>query len=268
MGNQNSSTHVTCDVTGVQPMARDIVRQTASAWQKHLGPDLITLVAYGSAVKGGAIEGSSDVDVAAFVTPGLLTNGGELPLELAMNLHRDLATIDPFPFRYLQGHVYPRGARVGAGFVPGAYQVVLGSPDILLASGKDLLVAADLALKSFDAPAIRNRLSNALLDNGEGRLFREVRVLSTAFVWPTMYHVACIHEGDGLSAWRRTKPEIVEVLGEVPEIGPSLAAWMQAIMHHHAVGESVPTALAAIEAGATFLDAVARWYRARSISCS
>jgi hypothetical protein len=259
MGHEDGTRQLDCDVSRIQPLAKEIVRQLAWAWRRHLGSHLVTLVAYGSAVKGGAIEGSSDVDVAAFVTPELLTSGGELPLDLTLALHHDLAKIDPLPFRYLQGHVYPDGVRAGSGFIPGTFQVVLGSPEVQLASGEELLKAAESALGTFDASAIRDRLSNALLDHGEQRLSRQVRILSTNDVWPTMYHIASIHEGDGVKAWQCTKPEIVSILGNDQFIGPPLAAWMKAITHHYSTGESVTSALNAIEAGCAFLDAVARW---------
>lgn len=250
------------DISGVQPRAQNIVRRIAWTCHEHLGPDLVTLVTHGSAVKGGVIEGSSDVDFVAVVTPGILTPGGELPLDRALRFHRNLAQIDPFPFRYLQGCVYPNGARLGMGFIPGTFHIVAGSPDVPIATGEQLFGAAQAALREFDPTTARDRLSNALLDHGEGRLSRQVRLLCTD-VWPIMYHVACVYEAEGLKTWQRTKRETVSALESERVIGPPLGRWMEAITHHYSTGESVHSAIEAITSGVAFLDAVADWRQAR-----
>jgi hypothetical protein len=252
----------TIDVSGVQQIAQDIYRQVAVIFLNHLGPDLVSLVAHGSAVKGGMIAGSSDIDYVVFVAPEILTPGGELPLGQALGIHRDLARIGIAPFRYVQGLVAAAGSGPAPGFIPGTYQVVTGSPDVPVATGQGLLETAAHDLARLDITAIRDRLSNALLDHGEGRLSRQVRGLAT-WVWPAMYQVAALALNDGLAAWQQTKPEVVAMLGDDPVVGPPVQEWMTAITRHHAVGESVATALAAIGAGVAFLDATALWYRER-----
>lgn len=253
---------VAVDVSAVQPIARDIVRQVARIFHQHLGKDLVTLVAHGSAVKGGFIGGSSDVDFVLFVAPGVLTAGDQLPFERALAVHRDLAAVALAPFRYVQSVVYPVGGRPGPGFIPATFQVVLGSADVPLATGDDLLAAANLALGQLDPTAIRDQVSNALLDHGEHRLSRQVRILSTR-LGPVMYQVASLQLGDGLAAWQRTKPEIVEVLSSDSIIGKPLRQWMDTITRYHADGEPAPSALTALASGVAFMDAASNWYRAR-----
>ena len=247
------------DTSRVQPAAQQIVGAIARVYIRHLGDSMVTLVAHGSAVKGGMIPGSSDVDTVAFVRPEDLTPYGEFPLDLALELHRDLARIDPAPFRYLQGGIQPAGSTHGHTFVPGTFHIVTGSPDIPTATGPDLLDAAHQALAAFDAGVASARISNALLDHGEGRLDRQMRWTCTD-VWPLMYHVACVQLGDGLAAWQRTKHEVFDVLVDDPVVGVPLARWFEAVTAHYAKGETLESALAGLAAAATFYDAVAQWY--------
>lgn len=250
------------DVTGIQPLARSIVERIARVYIDHLNSSLMTLVAHGSAVKGGIIPGSSDVDTVAFVRPERLTPHGELALDIALDLHRDLARIDPVPFRYLQGHVCPAGTAPGLTFIPGTFHVVAGAPEIPTATGEDLLAAAHHALGGLDPGAVSARISTALLDHGECRLNRLMRGTSTN-VWPLMYHVACVQLDDGLAAWQRTKHEVLAVLVDDPIVGDPLARWFEAVSAHYADGETVESALSGLSAAAAFHDAVARWYGER-----
>ena len=254
--------HHQIDVTGIQPSAQPIIEGIARVYINHLDASLDTLVAHGSGVKGGIIPGSSDLDTVAFVRQERLTAHGALPLNIALDLHRDLARIDPTPFRYLQGRVYPAGTMPGPGFIPGTFHIVAGATDIPTATGEDLLVAAHHALASLDSGAARASISNAMLDHGEGRLNRQMRWTSTD-VWPLMYHVACVHLGDGLAAWQRTKHEVLAVLADDPILGDPLAGWFDAVGAHYANEETVESALTGLSAAAAFYDAVARWYGKR-----
>jgi hypothetical protein len=175
-----------------------------------------------------------------------------------MGIHRDLARIDPAPFRYLQVYAHAQGAKHGVGFIPGTYQVVHGSPDVTLATADELADSARMALLALDPDAIRDRLSNALLDHGEGRLSRQVRFMCTD-VWPTMYQVATMSMGDGLAAWRLTKPEVVAALATEPVVGSPLQRWWNVITSHYAAGEPVDSALEALGAGVAFLEAATVW---------
>jgi hypothetical protein len=246
------------DVVGVQPLAKEIVRAAARVYLTHLGSALVTLVAHGSAVKGGVIIGSSDVDLVALVAPALPMPKGELPVEQALDLHRDLANIDPSPFRYLQGHVYPDDGRPGPRFIPGTYHVVWGAREVPLATSEELLAAAETALRALDPVSVRAQISSSLLDHGGGRLFAQVRLLCTK-VWPLLYDAACLQQGDGVWAWQRQKSEIIALLNDDPLIGPTARRWMNAVVRHYAGEETVDTALDVIAAGIACVDAAAQW---------
>lgn len=251
--------HHQVDVTGVQPSARRIIQRIARAYVDHLGDGLVTLVAHGSAVKGGIIPGSSDVDIVPFVRPERLTPHGELPLNIAIDLHRDLARIDPAPFRYLQTYVRPTGTMLGPGFIPGTFHIVTGVPEVPTATGEELLAAARMALAELDPDAARAGISHALLNHGEGRLDRQMRWTCTD-VWPLMYHVACVHLDDGLAAWQRTKHEVLAILEDDPIVGHPLAHWFQIVTDHYSNGEPLESALAGLLAAAAFYEAVERWF--------
>jgi hypothetical protein len=196
------------------------------------------------------------------VRPDLLTAHGALPLEIAIDLHRELARIDPAPFRYLQAYVRPAGSMVGPGFIPGTFHIVTGVPDVPLATSEALLAAARKALAELDPEAARARISNALLNHGEGRLHRQLRWACTD-VWPLMYQVACVDLGDGLAAWQRTKHEVRAILVDDPIVGSPLDRWFEVVTDHYANGESLESALAALSAAAGFYDAAALWFAGR-----
>lgn len=157
------------DVDRIQPLARNLVRQAAETYRTHLGPDLVSLVARGPAVKGGFIVGSRDVDLVAFVRPDALTSYRALPLDVAIRMHRDLSRIEPAPFRYLQGVVLPAGERERIRFVPETYSVVLGDPNVPVAPADDLMEAARASPRELEPEKLGATISNALLDQGDCR---------------------------------------------------------------------------------------------------
>lgn len=75
-----------------------------------------------------------------------------------------------------------------------------------------------------------------------------------------MYQVACVYRGDALNVWQHTKFEVAEILAPNLTIGPPLARWMDAVTHHYDCGETTSTALEAIRAGVSFLEASSEWY--------
>lgn len=152
------------DVDRIQPLARNLVRQAAETYRTHLGPDLVSLVARGPAVKGGFIVGSRDVDLVAIVRPDALTSYRALPLDVAIRMHRDLSRIEPAPFRYLQGVVLPAGERERIRFVPETYSVVLGDPNVPVAPVDDLMEAARASPRELEPEKLGATISNVLLD--------------------------------------------------------------------------------------------------------
>lgn len=150
----------------------------------------------------------------------------------------------------------------GSGFIPGTFQIVTGAPDVPIATGGELLAAARVALAKLDPGAARARISNALLNHGEGRLRRQLRWTCTD-VWRLMYYVACVYLDDGLGAWQRTKHEVLAVLVGDPVLGDPIGHWFEAVTDHYANGETTESALAALSAAAAFYDAAGRWFAGR-----
>ncbi len=249
----------------VQPEARELVSRLTDLCQRQFSSGLRTLVIHGSAAKGGVIPGSSDLDFVMIVEPRLLTAGGELPFERVVEFHAGLARIDPEPFLYLQGNIYPHGSPKGIGFIPGTYHVALGDRDVPLATSESLVESAHSALARFDPDGYRNDRSNALLNHGEARLFRQVRWMCTD-IWPMAFHIATLVDGDGIRTWQHTKHQTVAFLTHDPIVGGPLARWLDAVTRHYASGETTATALEALTAGVAFLDAASRWYGEWSVA--
>jgi predicted nucleotidyltransferase len=249
------------DVSGLQPEARDIAGSIVEICTDELGADLLTLLFHGSAVKGGILKGSSDIDFVMIMQTNTLTDGNELPLDHAIALYRRLATINLGSFRYLQGYACTRDRPPGVGFIPDAYAVAFGSHDVPHATDQQLLDGAAKALAKLAGLGLRDQLSGALLKPGTDPLYRQLRFLCTD-IWPMVAHVSCLAENDGITPWQRTKFENVAILEKDPIVGVPLRTWNTAITHHYAIGESVESGLVAIRAGFDFLDAAAEWYEA------
>lgn len=245
------------DVSGLQAEARGIVERAAEVFLTHLQDDLASLVAHGSAVKGDYVAGGSDVDLVLAVQPGTLTAGGQLPFATVAALQLGLSRIEIAPFRYLQSRVEERGRPRKGGFVPGAYHVVWGDPDVPLATPEQLLGAAREALAGLDIRAMEARICDRLLDCGEGRFDREVRYVCTD-VWPRLYHMLVLEGGDPLQVWRMTKTEAISVTNERSEAGESIREFHAAVLRHYTRGEAVETGMDVLDLGLKFLRTVSQ----------
>ncbi len=252
------------DLSGVQDPAQAAVRSASDAYVRHLGPDLVSLVVHGSAVRGGFIPGSSDVDFALFLRPGALTVGGQLPLPRAAGLHEELTRVDPSPFRYLQAYAYSSGDPSGKTFIPGTFHVIFGERNVPLATVDELMAGAHRALQSLDTQSIAMRISRKLLSHvrRESGLHNELRLLCTD-VWPTLYHVLSVRGGDPIRVWQLAKHQAVVGLETEGEVGQTAQAFYDVVTRHYAEGEAPRSALEAMQAGLAFLEAAARWYQAR-----
>ncbi len=251
------------DVSGLQPAAQALTQAAAVVYEKHLEPWLVSIVAHGSALKGGYVAGGSDLDLVLFLQPGLLEPGGALPLERAIALHRDLCRIDPWPFRYIQAYAYPRGRTPGPGFVPGAYLVIAGEPEIPLASVPALVADAHRVLGSLDPEAAAGRVSSKLLQHGEDRLYRELRLLATD-VWPVLYHVLTLQPAaEPFAVWSLPKPDAIAQTDPRSDLGRTVRGFYTNLRRHYAAPPERPnTALTALPSGLAFLRAAADWYAA------
>lgn len=71
-------------VTAIQSAARPVVEAASAVYLRHLRPWLIGMVLHGSALKGGFIQGCSDVDLQLYLQEEAFTSQGHLPLEVCM----------------------------------------------------------------------------------------------------------------------------------------------------------------------------------------
>jgi hypothetical protein len=140
------------DLAGVQPEARAVVEQAAHVYMRHSEPWFIGLAVHGSAMKGGFIPGCSDIDVKLYLREDIFAGPGHLRLELSIALHRELATIDPAPFSYIQCDAVPAGKpKAGEiGPVPGAYHIVAGRLPVPEATEQEIVESACRALAALD----------------------------------------------------------------------------------------------------------------------
>ena len=252
------------DVCGLQREARAAAEAAAKISLRHLGDDLTTVAAHGSAVKGGFIAGCSDIDLCLYLAPSQLAPDGALPSERALPIYHDLARLDTRPFRYLQVYVLGAGkpARgTHAGLIPGAYHIIYGAPCVPLATVAQLRRSARTTLARLDAEATARRIGTRLLSAGQPSYARELRWLCTD-VWPALYHVLVLagHAGDPYAVWRLTKPEAIARAASIGEVGRTIRHFAHALSTHYATGETLPTALAALEAGVAFLRVAQCWY--------
>ncbi len=246
------------DVSQVVPEARSIVYRATTVYLHHLGQWCIGVLVHGSALKGGYIPGCSDIDFQIYLEPWAFNKQGQLPLEVCLALHRDLALIDPSPFQYIQGRALPPEPRMGyVGPIPGAYQVVTGSLPIAEATEEDLQGSARHALENLDPPMLY--LSKGLLEHGGGKLARQVRWLCTD-VWPMLYHVLTVQQANGLEMWKLPKHKAIGLLPDGSLAKQTISAFYQALRNYYPAEASVEEALKAIEYGVAFLRSVKLWW--------
>ena len=98
---------------------------------RHMEPWLIGILVHGSALKGGYIAGSSDIDLHMYVEDAALNEDHQLPFEVCGAIHCDLAQIDFPPFRNIQEYALPSSVdspalKFETGPIPGSYRMVAG----------------------------------------------------------------------------------------------------------------------------------------------
>lgn len=246
------------DVSGVIPEARPIVQQAAAIYRKHTAPWFIGLLAHGSAVKGGVIPGCSDVDFQLYLDTSAFTWHGQLPLELAFTIRRDLAGIDLGPFRYIQ--CYAKRPELEKGFVgpiPGAYHLIAGRLPVPEATAEQLRESARRALADLNpAPTF---LISRIIGPGGVRLARSLRLLCTV-VWPVLYQVLTLQREDALAVWRLPKDQAIVGLPPGTALRESAASFYRAVCSYYPAEESLEGAFALIESGLAFLEAAKSWW--------
>lgn len=225
-----------------------VVAAVADVYVRHTRPWFVGLVAFGSYVKGGMVAGSSDLDLRLYLEREAF-DGERLPWPVVRAIQADLAEVDPAPFAYVQCHATP--VDEAEPLVPGTWRLLDGTCPARAATAGEVREAA-LRTLAFTQRA-RDRVREALLDSGGGRLEREVRLMATD-VWPAVYAAACLTDPDPLGVWALPKTGAVARLGmPAREAGERFLA---ALAAYHANGERPGDALATIDAGLAVLAEV------------
>lgn len=247
------------DVSPVTTVAQPIVHRVAVVYLRHMAPWFVGLIVHGSALKGGFIPGCSDVDFQLFVDRDILTPAGQLPLDISVAVQRDLARIDPAPFRYIQCKVASAtGAHRIAGPVPGAYYVLAGRLPVPEATVEQLRNEAQHALAALDTvPAF---MSSGLLEHGGGRLAADIRLLCTK-VWPVLYQVLTLQQEDAIHMWRLPKGQAITYLPSGTGLRRAMDTFYRAVQDYYPTEESIERALDVVTSGVDALRAAKEWWQ-------
>lgn len=232
------------------PEARPVVEKAASVYIHHTRHDFVGLIVHGSALKGGFIPGCSDIDLQLYVTPAAFVDG-HLPFELTVAIHRDLAHIDPAPFRYIQCYAFSTAMAPGwVGPVPGAHHVIAGRLPVPEATAEELRASAHRSLAELnDVPTY---LFDGLLDHGEHRLERRVRLICTD-VWPALFQLIIVRGADPIATWSLTKLQAIDAMPADTPPGAAVRAFYDALHTYYPAEDSVDAALDVLVRGVAFL---------------
>ncbi|KFN04279.1 hypothetical protein [Bacillus clarus] len=233
-----------------------IIGQVADIYQYHTGGDFIGLIVHGSVVKGGVIPGSSDIDFHLYLKETAFEKQGVLPLELYLEIHRDLSKIDTKPFSYIQCEALTDKLPEGfVGPVPGAYQIVAGRLPVKEATNEQL---KQTAIKALNNIIVVPKYFSTLLDHGKERLDRVVRLLSTQ-VSPTIYHVLSHVHHDAIEVWQMPKNKAIHFLPE-DEMKNIAIQFYECTKRYYSDESSVADALDMVYNGSKFFESVKVWF--------
>lgn len=257
------------DVTPLVPQARPIVDAAARIYLKHLQEACIGILVHGSAFKGGAIPGCSDIDFHLYVDGSLVEANGQLPLSVSMAIQRELALVDPAPFQYIQAYVKSLDMKTERGEqwvgpIAETYHMVYGRLPEPEATVDEVMQGAMRSIERVPKMIAGN--SEDLLSSGGGRLERRVRFMCTE-VWPTLYSVLTLQAPDPLAPWRLPKDAALHLLAAHTPMGRAIRRFYQCVTEYYGQAHQLERALAVIETGVTFLQAAYEWYEGyRAIS--
>lgn len=253
------------DLSGLVPEARPIVQEVASVYLKRTAPWFIGLIVHGSAVKGGVIPNCSDIDFQLYLGDAAFSDRGQLPLELAMAVRRDLEGINLWPFRYVQCYArrtQPELSLVGP--IPGAYHLVAGQLPVPEATAGELRRSARQALATLDPSA--DFLMGKLLGPGGVRLERNLRLLCTK-VWPVLYQVLTLQDPDRdpIALWGLTKEKAIECLSHDSPLYHAIGAFHHAAWAYYPEENSLDASITLIQTGLAFLQSAGDWWQEANI---
>jgi hypothetical protein len=242
--------------TNLFDQTRNLIRQVSDIYLQHTQKWFIGLVVHGSAAKGGYMQGWSDIDFQLYLEDKALENG-QLPLKLCLSIHKDISTINPYPYQYIQTKVLtPSNARYG-GLVPNTYELIKGRLLLPELTNEQLYERALIALNELHPEKIF--LTESLLDHGDNRLLKSVRAFCTE-VWPALYHSLTIQKNNGIRIWGLTKAQAVDLLPHNTSTGRSIHEFHEAVLNYSSDKSSVTYALDVIESGIAFLRSVKCWW--------
>lgn len=251
------------DTSILQEEAKAIVEQAARVYIEHTGDNFIGLIVHGSALKGGIIPGSSDIDLQLFLRDSAFDKNGMLPLEMYLKIHKDLANINTFPFSYIQcdamGTILPEGY---VGPVSNAYHLVAGTLPVAEATNEQLKKLAEQSLSGLEPTP---KYFSTLLDHGSERLTRVTRLLCTQ-VSPTLYNAVAVslEEEDVFRIWSMPRSEIRKLLPQ-EEMKHYAHQFYECVGRFYPNQTSVIDALEMIKYGSLFLCSVKSWNETRSL---
>jgi hypothetical protein len=236
---------------------QSIVQQVSDIYTKHTQRWFIGLVVHGSAVKGGFMEGWSDIDFQLYLEDSAIIENGQLPLRLCLSIHKDLSAINPYPYQYIQTRVLtPSYSRYG-GLVSNTYELVKGRLLLGELTNEQLFERAQIDLTELNPAKLF--LTENLLEHGDDRLLRSVRAFCTA-VWPALYQLLTVQTNDGIKIWGLTKTQAIELLPKNTSLSRTIHTFHEAIVSCFSNKSSIVDALNVIETGSDFLQNVKYWW--------
>ncbi|XEC94292.1 hypothetical protein AB6A23_23725 [Paenibacillus tarimensis] len=238
------------DVDRINKAVREIIMQ-------HVGSALIGLIVQGSAVKGGFIQGSSDIDYILYIDDTALNGAKRMPTELCIAIHKDLSAIDVTPFRYIQFSVLSPATNKYLSPIPGTYRLLAGR--LLTPEATNDEIYRD-ALKSLDIlnPAESFDV-HRLLDHGEDRIERCTRLMCT-IVWPIAFQLLTAIHKDGIRVWSLKKQEAAALLASIPAVANEITAFYQSLESYYPLEQSAEKALKVIDDGLSFIYAAKAYW--------
>lgn len=252
------------DVSRLVPEAHRVAQAVAAIYWKHTQPWFVGLACFGSAVRGDVVPGVSDIDFHLYLQPSifLAADGHQniLPLELGLAIFRDLAQVNPAPFRYIDGSAETDHLPEGhIGPIPGNYHLLAGALPYPEATNAQVKMVAQQELNRLKP--LPSFVSEALLQYGTGRgdLSHTVRQLCQT-VWPVIYHVASLQQEDALTAWRLPKNHLVQLFSVEHSLGRTVREFDATMRLYYPAEASVDAALDLLQAGVNVLQSASDWW--------
>jgi hypothetical protein len=252
------------DVTPLSPVVRPIVLAASEIVYKQTEPWLLALLIHGSAYKGGAIPGCSDIDLQVYLERTAFDIYGALRLDVAAAIQRKLSTIDTGQFQYIQTYAFPPAPLPLArrehwvGPVPGTYHLLYGTLPIAEATEAEVVFRCHNTMEHI--PTAICDASRNLLAHGNGKLKRAARLICTD-VWPVYYSVLSLRNEKPFAIWKLPKEEAIALIEPHESLGKEIRTFYKLVWEYFGQEHTTEDALAVVLQGVRFLRVAERWYR-------